>query len=633
LRNHFNENNDTGHPVSGVKEYQAVGNFTDFKNYIESNATMYSYIYLNHDIVVTDMVKITKPLFLCLNDFKLSFTANGQLCTYYDEGDANPDIYTLGNYPYAICICGCADVRSEGATTDDGADGFCGYMDGQNIGRTAPAIFYTKSKGVYFYGLGNNGAVNQSESYVDAETRIKIKNFIASTSVIDSYKPRKAQKYTNSSREERYFSYPNNYLYNTKIADRDNYDDYSSSFLTMSINDPDQATDQTVRQAFFYALDVEGMSSNDGGFANLYYVNSVAIEHCKFTDVSAFRGGVISADYNNRRFLKTTGTSVMNDYIDIGHSQFTQCGLGGTFKTSASAHGLADNLVWGTEGKYKNGTRANRADTTIDYGDDVIYRPDVNGLILLENYNGGSTQEIYRIIKGNEFANNFIGQEIGGVANSQAYAIYLTFDSVGANTTNITGNTFDNNMGGAVFVENLYNERNCKALTEKSEGTIYFDNNIVNENILNTAEYGLANRPDSLAVVNFEKVGTVLINSKASTQQSIEESYGIGTGAVKISCVNMVYVYKTAFKNNAANSNGREGLGGNIHLSTCSTVYIGNQNVEQAEKVSFEDTASATPHTRLGGGIYAYDVNSLNIADTKFTNLHASENGGAIYMK
>ena len=284
LRNHFNENMNTLHPEAGVVGYQAVDNFADFKSYVESNATDKDYIYLTADIQVTEMVKLTRPLFLCLNDYTLSFAANGQICTYYDMD--NPTVETLGNYSYGICVCGC---NTSNATNDDENGANCGRIDGLGEERVAPAFFYTKSKGVYFYGLGNNGVVDNN--YNADDTRILITNFKNyADDTIPTWDGRKGQAYENASGEKIY-SYPQNKLYNTA---EDRYDDKNSAFLTMSINSPDEAAEQTTRQAFFYAVDIENIQSNDGGFANLYYISSFAMEHCKIASVSAFRGGIVS---------------------------------------------------------------------------------------------------------------------------------------------------------------------------------------------------------------------------------------------------------------------------------------------------------------------------------------------------
>ena len=155
-KNHFNENMETHHPQEGTIVYQAINNLDEFIEAISSEKIEKDYLYLTASISVTKMIKLTRPLYLCLNDYKLSFTAGGQLCTYYNETD--PTVETLGTYPYAICICGCNDTRD--GSGKSGADGYCGILDGLNDGRTAPAIFYTKSKGVYLYGLGNNSAVD-----------------------------------------------------------------------------------------------------------------------------------------------------------------------------------------------------------------------------------------------------------------------------------------------------------------------------------------------------------------------------------------------------------------------------------------------------------------------------------------
>ena len=108
-KNHFNENMETLHPENGTRTYQAINTFEELKAAIASGKSDNDYLYLTASISVTEMVKITRPLYLCLNDYKLSFKADGQLCTYFNEED--PTLETLGTYPYAICICGCNEER------------------------------------------------------------------------------------------------------------------------------------------------------------------------------------------------------------------------------------------------------------------------------------------------------------------------------------------------------------------------------------------------------------------------------------------------------------------------------------------------------------------------------------------
>ena len=147
---------------------------------------------------------------------------------------------------------------------------------------------------------------------------IKIKDFTLADAITE-YRRHPGQKEAPGDTEV--YSYTNNYLYsqnNNTISAESSintpmYDDRSSSFIAMSINDKGQAETQTSRQAFFYALDIDNIKSNDGGFANLYYLNSFAMEHCKIRNVGAFRGGIVAADFNNRKFLSTTDTSINND--------------------------------------------------------------------------------------------------------------------------------------------------------------------------------------------------------------------------------------------------------------------------------------------------------------------------------
>ena len=425
-RYHFNENMNTTHPVSGQKTYQAINSITEFENAINSGVAQYDYLYLTADITIDKMIKVTRPLFLCLNDHTISFNASGQLCTYYDYKAPNPDLH--GSYPYAMCFCGCAD--------DNGAaDGYCGTLDGGGITqqRKAPAIFYTKNEGVYFYGLGSNDAGDTVASdYKDTgagagkETRLRIQNFAFDYLNVNhgKYQAPQAQRENEASTEV--YSYPNNPLYNGNTPSTDTtsggveddmYKTYTSAFLCMSINDKGQAETQTTRRAFFYALDVYSVYAHDGGFANLYYLNSFAMEHCKINTVGAFRGGIVSADFNNRRFLNNTDTSVNNDYIDIGHNNITGAELG---CTSNAGH----NDTWGTAGKYGNGATAIAPAGTTLMDTDVVYSPDKNGLFLLENYNGGSTDEKYRIIKGNTFTGNTTGG--ADDTNKTSQLIFLT---------------------------------------------------------------------------------------------------------------------------------------------------------------------------------------------------------------
>ncbi|MBQ2205420.1 MAG: hypothetical protein II411_05980, partial [Lachnospiraceae bacterium] len=595
---HFNENMNTSHPVSGDLTYQAVNSYDEFKSAIESGRQEKDYLYLTNSFTINEVVKLKRPLFICLNGKTINFTAAGQLCTYYDQ--ANPTIDTLGTYPYDLAFCGC--------TAD--ANGFSGTLDGQNAKRTYPAIYYTKSKGVYFFGLGNRGLVNASNEYTENETRIKIKNFLLSTASSTKYRPMNPKSKTGSSDK---FAYPGNGSYT--VAEQK---DFNSAFLTMSINDTEQANTQTTRQAFFYAIDVENVYSNDGGFANLYYVNSLAVEHSKFKNVGAFRGGIMSVDFNNRRYLQTTGTSVINDYINIGHSLIDSCGLG-----SKVAGGLVDNETWGTARRYKNGI-------TIGNGKGAAtFSPDKNGLFLLENYDGGSTLERYRLIKGNKFTNNIVGSD---TTTAQGYMIYLVLDSVGNSTTNITNNTFDGNYGGAIYIENIYNEKNGRPATTKNEGTFYVDNNIIKNNKMDNSGIATDSKPKRLGILNFYKVGTALINSKVTvtSQQSIEGSYGIGCGAVQCEYVDTLYVYNTKFKNNY--SNAENGKGGSILISTCSSAFIGNPNKQEISKVEFINEDATNHNIAYGGAIYAFDVTTLNISDSTFTGNVAARNGGAVFV-
>ena len=647
-RVHFNENMNTIHPVTGAKSYQAVNSYDEFKAAINSGSAQYDYIYLAADIVIPEMVKLTRPLYLCLNDHSLQFEPKGQLCTYYDYKDPNPAYF--GALPYGICICGCAD--------DNGtADGYCGTIEGVTDGitdlRDGPAIFYTKNDGVYIYGKGRNDGAQVSADYAETgtagnqETRIKIQNFNWNRGTKNSYQVRPAQKEAADSTEV--YSYPNNFLYNGNTPDTSYggnpdpmYEDYTSSFLTMSINDKGQADTQTVRKAFFYALDIENISSNDGGFANLYYVNSFAMEHCKIQNVSAFRGGIVAADYDNRRFMTTTGTSLHNDYIDIGHNFIQNCKLSGDFTGSDA------NSKWGDKGRYKNGANARIIDSGTTLMDpDVVYSPDKNGLFLLENYNGGDTDENYRIIKGNKFYNNTAAPAVGGNDAVQQYMIYLTLDSVGVNTTNISYNEFGNDSGvtnnfGVLYVENLYNEKRGLPSTNSSQGTMYFDANKVYNNFMSAKEIGTEDRPKTLGVINFQSLGTVLINTKVTTtgQQYIENNAGIGTGALRVSNVSTFYIYRTKFKNNSAAygvADAIEGKGSAIYISTCSNVKIGSEAVDDANgDMIFEENgkqSSSDVRTIEGGAIYAKDVISLNISDATFEENEATERGGAIYIK
>ena len=636
-RNHFNENMNTTHPVIGVKSFQSVNNAAEFEAAINNITTSdYDYIVLKANITIDKMLKLTKPLFLCINDYTLSFTKDGQLCTFYDYMLDPPSERQHGALTNAICICGCNDGDS---------DGLCGTIQGTEA-RYAPAIFYTKNAGVYLFGLGKtNGAgkdvalpYGDTGTGANDEIRIKIKDFTLADA-ITAYRPHPGQK--EAPGDTQVYSYTNNYLYNKNDntisaesgIDTPMYNDYSSSFIAMTINDKGQAESQTSRQAFFYALDIQDVKSNDGGFANLYYLNSFAMEHCKIRNVGAFRGGIVSADFNNRKFLSTLDTSVNNDYIDIGHNDIQNCELSKSFAGSNA------NSKWGDEGKYHNGTNVSlqAGETLMD--PEEVYSPDKNGLFLLENYNGGSTDESYRIITSNTFENNDLSPVTSPDNAVQQYLIYLTFDSVGTNTINVNDNTFRSNKAGVLYVENLYNEKNNIPATDGSQGIVYLDRNVIENNTMGFSALGTEDRPKTLGVLNFQNLATVLLNTKVTTttQQNVISNVGIGTGAFRVSNLNIFYVYKTKFNDNKAaqGSGDKVGEGGAIYISTCSTVKIGNDAVNQSEKVEFENNGGTLANIAIlnGGAIFARDITSLNISDARFKENYAEGNGGAVYVE
>ncbi|MBR1453219.1 MAG: hypothetical protein IJ593_01025, partial [Lachnospiraceae bacterium] len=435
----------------------------------------------------------------------------------------------------------------------------------------------------------------------------------------------------------------NNYLYNTNISEKPWYKDKTSAFLTVSINSTTQAARQTQTEAFFYAVDIEEIDGNDGGFANLYYINSLAFEHCWVRNCTARRGGIISADFDNRKFFDTsTGANPMNDYIDIAYNNIQSCGL---FPSTFPA-GVTE--TWGTEGKYNNGTKVDTTDlTNPTIKDNKIFRPDENGLFLIENYNGGTHLQEYRLIKRNYMAYNRLHRISSGIG-ADAYDIYLTLDSIGSNTINVSDNYFyEGGLCGALYVENKYNE--IHGTSSANQGTINFDNNYVNMN-MEESDFTTISRPLTRGVLQFENLAKVFINTKergisySSFDHYIIRGKGIGTGAVYVHNVDQFSAYKTDFcysSNASVNvSTGRGGRtgsfygGGAIYLSSCSEVNIGHPTVDQTEKVVFRNNSmidAGGNAARGAGAIYAVDVKTLNINDVEFKDNQGTI-GGAIAM-
>lgn len=647
VRNHFNENMDTKHPTSGRQYYHPVNSETELETMLADSETDgdYTFIYLTQDITITKMIKVFGELYICLNGHTMKFDEKGQICTYYDmtnptSAESQKGSGVLG---HAICFCGC----TVGATGTS-ASGYVGKLDGQDIVRRAPAIYYTKNKGVYFYGLGNSTTVDvQTSETLSGERKIRIEGFITTTGN-QEYIPRKAQPNTNTTSGVDVYAWPNNYMYDSSynttngIADRPWFKDINSPFLCMSVNSTTQAAGQTEREAFFYGLEVYKCFGVDGGFANLYYINSLAVEHCEFRNCRAPRGPVISADFNNRQFFNKSTSIPENAYIDIAHNYL----VNNDFYNSASS---VTNEDWGTLGKYNNGTKVDTTGlTNPTIRDNKIFRPDESGIFLLENYNGGTHLQEYRIIKKNYFSYNNTNRS-GSSGNDDAadgYNIYLTLDSIGSNTINVSDNNFYGGDVGAIYVENKYNEVHGTSVA--NQGTINFDNNRMTSLQMQEGKFRGTNRPLTRGVLHFENLAKVNINTgvNVTTQLTYQFCLGIGTGPVYAHNVDQVSIYSTKFLYDRSTNVGGSSYGsggrtasfigaGAVYLSSCSEVNIGHPTVDQANKVVFEgnylDDYGGANLARGAGAIYAVDVKTLNINDVEF-NGNQGTTGGAIAM-